>query len=108
MTTTPIHVNVYLDNKTIAKYFTLTPKPSTIKRRSSRRQFVQSKRKRLGLPVDGKIAPFMWSGEMCKPNRKESMDAALQADKMMRVYAQLGDAEDHRQYLIQSWLGWIV
>jgi endo-alpha-1,4-polygalactosaminidase (GH114 family) len=107
MTTTAIHVNVYLDNKTIANYFTLTPKPSTVKRRSSRRQLVQSKRARLGLPVDGKVKPFMWSGETMKPTRKQSLEAALEADKMMKVYAQLGDAEDHRQYLIQSWLGWM-
>lgn len=88
-------------------YVCAPPKQPTIKRRSSRRAHVQTKRARLGLPVNGKMKPFTWNGEWCRPTRKECYQAALQADKMMRVYAKLGDAEAYRQYLIQSWIGWM-
>ncbi len=80
----------------------------TMKRRSSRRGQVQAKRARLGLPVDGKVKPFMWSGELHKPTRKQCYEAALQADRMIRSYSMLGNAETERQYLIQSWIGMMI
>ncbi len=52
------------------------PKP---RKRSSRRGLIQAKRKRLGLSVDGKIAPFIHDGKLCKPTRKQCLHTTLQA-----------------------------
>jgi hypothetical protein len=81
-----------------------TPAP---RKRSSRRQLVQAKRARLGLPVDGKVKPFMWSGELCKPTRKQCYTAALQADRMIKTYAHMGDAEAYRLPIVKHWIQWL-
>ena len=53
---------------------------------SSRRLKVQAKRKRLGLPVDGKIAFTNFSGIHYNPSRRECYRAAIQADKELHGY----------------------
>jgi hypothetical protein len=99
----------------------IPPKP---RKRSSRRLAVQAKRKRLGLPIDGKVAPFTYETGMsfadmlnpqfkptiktCKPTKRESLEAALQADRIFREHSEWieEDAEAHRQRVIRNWLRW--
>ncbi len=88
----------------------------------SRRALVQAKRKRLGLPVNGKLAPYVYSAQqldlrMCqwtqeelrfKPTRKESYKAAIEADRIIRQHPYWieEDVEAHRQRIIKNWMRW--
>ena len=83
-------------------------------KRSSRRRQVQEKRKRLGLTVSGKLAPFVYTTlmgrKLCKPTRRECLEAALHADRLIRTYPEWLNPDEPlaacRQRLIKNWLRW--
>ena len=93
------------------------PKPC---KRSSRRLKVQQKRKRIGLSVDGKLTPFtytapclslktgQWSLDvrLYVPTRKESLHAAMQAERIMKTHPTWirEDEAAHLQGLAHTWM----
>lgn len=104
--------------------YVCAPPKTKHRKRSSRRALVQAKRAQLGLSVNGKVEPFVYSAELfdlktCqytlnekhfKPTRKESYKAAIEVDRIIRTYPEWviegEDIDAQRQRIIQNWMRW--